>query len=238
MLARSLRHNLQIMPSKRVTPVKAISYAAAVFLAAVAASPAKAAAIVYDNLAAPVGGSDSISGAAPLDSFSTGAQGGNLVGVTLLLSATPTDGGSITVNLYSDSSQAPGGLITSLATILDSALGSSPADFAVTLAVQPTLLAGTRYWIGLTATTSSGAWSWSTDNSGTDVNTELHQDFGNIFCNSAFAGCSHVVSPEPYIMQVAVDTTIPVPEPATAALIGVGMLGLGILRRRQVRAPQ
>jgi hypothetical protein len=227
------------MLSKRVTPVKAISSAAAIFLAVVAASPAaKAAAIVYDNLAASVGGSDSINGVAPFNSFSTGAQGGDLVGLTLLLSANPTDGGSITVNLYSDSSQAPGGLITSLATILDSALGSSPADFAVTLATQPTLLAGTRYWIGLTATTDASAWGWASNNSGTDVNTELHQDFGNIFCNSSFAGCSHPVSPEPYIMQVAVDTTIPVPEPATAALIGVGMLGLGILRRRQARTPQ
>jgi len=206
-----------------------------IVFSAVAMSAANADTL-YGNLSAPVGGSDLISSAVPFNSFSNGATADSLTGLTLLLSASdPSDGGSLGVNLYADSSETPGSLITTLGTIDDSELSGSLTDFTVSLTDNPLLASDTRYWIGLAANSSSATWGWATDASGTNVSNELHADFGSVFCNSSFAGCSQPVSAEPYIMEVDAGSSSPIPEPASVALVGAGLFSLGLVRRRNRR---
>ena len=177
--------------------------------------------IVYSNIGAIGTGTDPISSFGPLyDSFSTGSSFGAISSLDLFLGVgTPTDGDTITVGLYADSSTSPGSFLATLGTINDSDLSSTPADISVSLTSNPVLAPGTRYWIQL-FTDGSGIWQWSDDISGVGVSGEYFANMNGVFSNSD----------SPYQMQVALAGSAP--EPSTfAPMLG----GLGILLAFAVR---
>jgi Hint domain len=115
-------------------------------------------------------------------SFSTGAGSVVLTDVKIgLYDSTPSDGGSMTVVLESDSSTSPGTTIATLGTILDSSLNSNVNTFStvnVSIESGPTLAASTRYWIGLVPISSSAGWVAGGSTSGTGVSSEyVHGDY-------------------------------------------------------------
>ena len=86
------------------------------------------------------------------------------------------------MGLYADNSTTPGALTTVLGSVSDSVLSSTPEIYDVTLTANPLLTAATRYWIGLSGTTTAG-WSWSLDISGTGVGSEYFSNPNGTFPN-------------------------------------------------------
>ncbi len=196
---------------------------------------------IYDNLAATSNGSDPIGSFGPLyDSFTSASSVQAITGLSLALSGpsilpgvsvvpgaslTPEvapPSGTITVGLYSDSSTTPGALIATLATISDSTIGAGINDYTITLLTDPVLAASTRYWIGLSDTGDSTGWSYSLDVSGTGVPGEYFANESGVFPNNSDA---------PYQMTVTVGSAVP-DGGTTAYLLGLGVAGLLVLRRK------
>jgi hypothetical protein len=93
--------------------------------------------------------------------------------VTLnLLSGDPGYGdGAFSVYLLADSSTSPGGVIATLAaSVPDSSLTTSPANYSFSVAPGIDLAAKTRYWIEVEKTPLAlTEWSWTYDSSGVGV---------------------------------------------------------------------
>ncbi len=184
---------------------------------------------VYDNLTATSSGKDPISSFGPLaDSFTTGSSEFTLTTVILdLMDATPADGGAITVTLNSSSSNAPGAVLDTIGTILDTSLTPALADFTLTTSLG--LSADTMYWIELTESGPDGAeWSWSLDTSGTGVAGEYFANSNGVFPNTD----------GPYQMDLegVEDVTASTPEPSSLLLLGSGLLILAASLRRRLFA--
>jgi len=179
--------------------------------------------LVFDSITGSTGaGAESIVTDGPIySSFSTGANSGMLFSLEVVLKAATADGQIIDVGLYADSSTSPGSLISALGTISDNSLGTNPTDIIVSLASDPDLSSGTRYWIGLSST-GDGKWEFTSDTSGTGVSGQYYDDNGIVSSNSE----------GPYMMQVAL--TGNVPEPSTGTLILAGGLALFTARLRRL----
>jgi hypothetical protein len=127
--------------------------------------------------------------------------------------------------LYADSSTAPGALIATLGEIADSSI-SGPNDlFDLSLATNPVLAAGTRYWIGLVGFGTSATWNWTLDTSGIGVAGEYFANQDGVFQDVVDGG---------YQMQVTVGGGA-VPEPSTFALSASAFAALALLVRRRAR---
>jgi hypothetical protein len=169
-------------------------------------------------------------GAAPVDpladSFTVGVSGLTLGDVKLdLESTTPSDGGSITIELLNDSSASPGTLLDTIGTLLDSQLTTSIATYTFPVS-PPVALTSGRYWIeivGSTSPESSAEWSYTSDLSGQGVSTEYN------YISYAGTPVEANTSRDPFQMEVD-----PVPEPSRlVALLGVAGMGLvGLVWRR------
>lgn len=167
----------------------------------------------YDNLLAASSGSDPVVMFGPLyDSFSVGPTGVTVSSVMLNVNGF-TDGLSFTVGIYSDMATSPGALLNST-TVADQT-GIVTANFGATA-----LSANTRYWIGLSDPTgmSSETWNWSFDTSGPGVASEYFANSDGVFPNMG----------GPY--QMAITST---PEPASFAVLGLGVVPLLLRRRRK-----
>jgi hypothetical protein len=185
----------------------------------------QASTVLFDNTAAFPDGSDPIGLIGPLfDSFSTGANAGQLSNAEFALMGDPTSSASISVDLFADNNTSAGSFIANLGTIDDSQLSSVPAIITLNLASNPALVPNTRYWIGLTGPNSSATWDWSLDVTGIGVGTEFLQNALGIFTSDNGA----------YQMEVEVSGgSSATPEPASLLLSGAALLGCGILLRRR-----
>jgi hypothetical protein len=176
--------------------------------------------ILYDNLNGTTNPADSIALLGPLaDSFSTSTSRGSLTDVQVRLIRQGAPQGSITVNLLSDNSTAPGMVLTTIGTLDDTAISTSLANYDFPLATPFGLAASTRYWIELSSNNlSNSLWGRSTDISGPGVANEFVDALG-VFPNSD----------DPFQMQITSGAAIGVAaaaEPGTLWLMGIGIAGL------------
>ena len=183
------------------------------------------------------------------------SYGQTLTSVSLELSAaTPLDGGSLNVVLMpnnggappyttiSDPSTSSGKLATLtnytvLGTIQDSSLSQTSA--LVTLNTDVSLSAGS-YWIGTqtpllpgntnptTGTYGSAQWWWTQSGASVPV-TNNFNSVGNVG-PLAVGGASN-----PGAYELIVNTSVPTPEPATIAILGGALAGLGYVRRKNAK---
>jgi hypothetical protein len=92
-------------------------------------------------------------------SFTSASTVSTLTSISLDLAAPlPNDGGSFTVNLYSNAGTAAGGSLANLGTIQDSSLSATSAFFTLSIAGTVTLAANTTYWIGLSSNNTGALW--------------------------------------------------------------------------------
>ena len=195
------------------------------FAGLLCASTLHAEGVLYDDTAGATSGGDGIGGAFSelYDSFSSGATGGTLTGLKLLLEGDSASAGTLDVDLYSDNSTKPGTLIARLAAVNDSELSNSASLVNISLTSNPGLAPDTRYWIVLSGTTDD-AWEWTDDTTGTGVANEYE---GN-----NLQGVSTNNAGGPYQMEVT-EGTSSAPEPATWLLsLGVGGCFCLVRRRR------
>ena len=161
-------------------------------------------------------------------SFSTGAATGDLTGLEMeLSSSSPSDGYSLAVGLYADNATSPGTLITSLGTVADSSLATSPALVTISLTANPSLSANTRYWIGLSVITVNPtftSWYFEDPDSGTGVAGEYY-DTTVLLPNSQNSTA--------LMMQVTESSLTSAPEPGSMALLGGALGGLALALRRR-----
>ena len=179
---------------------------------------------LYNNIDVSSGGTASASTLdnGPLgNSFSTGSAAYTLTSVDLLVLAdNPSDGGSFTVSLLSDSSIHPGATIAT-DTFHDAVLSTSLSTLSAPFS-SIALAADTRYWIELSTSTGSLEWSFTGANDGIGVANEYNFYAGSVSANQSFT---------PYQMRIG----SAVPEPSTWALMLAGFAGLGFVGYRSSR---
>jgi len=129
--------------------------------------------------------------------------------------------GALTIGLYSlstlDSSAVPT-LIATLGTIDNSTIATGGInDYSVSLLADPAVIAGTRYWIGLSDFSDGGIiWSWSSDTSGPGVAGEYWAYGGGVVVPNSVGG--------PY--QMALSATPSVPDQGdTASMLALSAAG-------------
>lgn len=168
------------------------------------------ASVIYDNAGAASSGVDPVNGFGPLyDSF-TSPDTGELESLTLVLAQSSAPTGTLDIGLYADSSELPGSIIAPLSVVSSALLSASPAPYDVVLSVNPTLVGGTRYWIGLSGNTAA-EWSWSLGPSGVELTNEFYANESGAFPDAGNG---------PYQMRVTTNA----PEPASVLLlIGAGL---------------
>jgi hypothetical protein len=222
---------------------------------AVLASRAAQAGVYFDS--ADVGSAYTNMGTASVMAQSFAVTGTPNLSVTLDLSANnPADGGSILVYIVADDGSggknagAPllaingSGAVTGfdptsvlVNTIPDSSLSSiANGPSAVTFNVPGSALAATNftagdeYWIGLATGTTGDAWWANGDGSG--IGTSGQSFYTNATLTNTLSA-SNVGGSQAFQAIISDATTSNTPEPATLAIIGVGLAGIGYVRRRK-----
>ncbi|MGO8699612.1 MAG: choice-of-anchor R domain-containing protein [Limisphaerales bacterium] len=186
-----------------------------------AATSARADLVVYDSLGSPPNGAAASTPYGLFDSFTANANE-TISSLTLaLFNPAPGAAGMMTIGLYADSSPLPGALIATLGTIDEATVGTSIGDYNVSLTADPSLTAGTRYWIGVAAFPVE--WAQTSYTSGTGVSGEYWGGSIVAYPNSDPAG--------PFQMELTATGQAPdMSNPAS--LLGLFVAGLTIARRK------
>jgi hypothetical protein len=171
--------------------------------------------------------------------FTYGSQFETPSGSTLTLSdviielGQPAGDGTnnITAYVYSDSSNVPGSVFATIATVAHASIPSTPGAVTFTPGSTITLQASTEYWIVLSGTTvgaNDGEWQLGSTDAGTGVATQQHAQYNGSswtdFANNLFTNT---------IPEMEVDTSSATPEPSTFGLMGAALAGLAVIGRRR-----
>lgn len=197
--------------------------------------------VLYDNLgvattaAAPVADPTG-----PLYASFTTDGSGLLNSVSLLLDnqGAPNSNGVVDVAIYNDAGNTPGSIFADIGTINDTdpRLGATPSVISFT-GLGDSVTPNARYWIGLTDDTfvlfgtTSIQWERAADDSGTGVAGEFNADSSAVLPNGDGTSGPNGPTGQPYQMDVA-SASAPAPEPASLTVLGLGLVGLAVLRRR------
>ncbi|HTW67952.1 MAG TPA: choice-of-anchor R domain-containing protein [Bryobacteraceae bacterium] len=181
---------------------------------------------IFDNLAYGSGSDDSVASGALAASFSTGASAFSFNDLMISLSDPEiSDGGSVDVTLYSDTSTTPGSLLDTLGIILDSSLTTTNSSVDLSGFGTISLASDTRYWIELTAAgTSSAAWQYATPASGGLGTAGEFYYYGGTSYSDADGG---------FLMSIS-GTASAVPEPRWGGILLLGIAFLAVKLRPQV----
>lgn len=140
-----------------------------------------------------------------------------------------SQGAPLTISLTADAGNAPGAVLESWLTAPGSLglLGTNNAPLVLYSILNPTLLAGTEYWItaSLTGLSNAVAWNW---NSTGDLNAQAINDGSGWFSPSGLTPGAFEVD----------SVASRVPEPSTLALFGVAFAGIGFCSRRKQSTPR
>ena len=193
---------------------------------------------LFDNISASTNNyTISTQGNGPLaQSFFNGGSASFLETLNLNVKLlTLSNSGSFVVTLNSDSSNKPGSLLATLGTITDSQLSTTAGVITLSglsLIAGTALTASGEYWIELSGTSDSQSqWLYATTGAGTGTSGTkgLYSPGLTSFSNTAAF---------PFEMTVVATDTQDVPEPATLAVLGASLVGLGWARSRRKASTQ
>ena len=143
----------------------------------------------------------------------------------IALSVAGSQSAPVTISLMADAGNLPGATMESwlLGPGSLGLLGVNNTPITLTSALGLTFLFGTEYWVTASAGNADDAVAWNWNSIGDINDTAINQDGGGWWGPSGFT---------PGAFQVdSADTTVP--EPATLALVGLALSGLGLSRRKQ-----
>ena len=194
---------------------------------------------IYNNLppVTDIGSWDPIALDGPsYNSFSTDSTASYLTDIRLLLTGTLGTPSQFTVSLFSDSSNAPGSLLSTLGTFNDVDQLSTTSSVVDVSGSSYALAANTRYWVELSSTVPSSpsvvAWNFASSTAGVGVSTEYWgYTSGGVVHVSANTDTS-----SPYQMSVMTSSSVPEPGTFCQVLTALGLGMIAIARRQMTRS--